>query len=61
MLKIGLLMLNKEKVFGKQIVSIQWIEEITTLDTTKDERTGENLICDYLLWFFDVDESNPLN
>ncbi len=54
-------MLNKEKVFGKQIVSIQWIEEITTLDTTKDERTGENLICDYLLWFFDVDESNPLN
>lgn len=61
MLKIVLLMLNKEKVFWKQIVSIQWIKEITTLDTTKDERTGENLTCGYLLWFFDVDESNILN
>ena len=62
MLKIGLLMLNKGKANGKQIVPVQWIKEITTLHTTKDERIGENLTCGYgyMWWVFDVDKSNPM-
>ena len=68
MAKIGQLMLNKGKWNGKQIVSKEWIEKITTTVTptkTLNERVGRNesspfqFSYGYMWWLIDKFKDNP--
>lgn len=60
MLKIGKLMINKGKYNGKQVVSKEWINEITYLHTKKEENPKLQTGYGYLWWVYDENDDKQL-
>ena len=59
--KIGLLMLNKGKYKGKQIVPQKWIKKLTTLVTTTEEaRRSDGFGYGHLWWVYDTNPDDIL-
>ena len=61
MLKIGYLMLNNGKYKEKQIIPKEWIKEITSLHTKKEETKKFKKGYGYMWWVFDENKEHPLH